>query len=113
MVLAEKNRGDFDRQPRDATQNIEIIANGRDGWIGWIELAKEPTNEIGTRMTAKVIQDVGANIIGIVEAEDRPSLVRFNEEMLVGLYSHVMLIDGNDQRGIDVGIMTRNNFEIE
>ena len=24
-----------------------------------------------------------------------------------------MLVDGNDQRGIDVGIMTGNNFEIE
>jgi len=108
-----KNRGKFDRQPTDPTQNVEIIANGRDEWIGWVELAKEPTDETGTRLTARVIQDVGADIIGIVEAEDRPSLLRFNDEMLGGLYSHVMLIDGNDQRGIDVGIMTGNNFEIE
>ncbi|MHC4570894.1 MAG: endonuclease/exonuclease/phosphatase family protein [Planctomycetota bacterium] len=108
-----KNRGKLDRQPRDSTQSVEIIANGRAEWIGWVELAKEPTDEIGTRMTARVIQDVGADIIGIVEAEDRPSLVRFNDEMLGGLYSHVMLIDGNDRRGIDVGIMTGDNFEIE
>ena len=64
-------------------------------------------------MTARVIQDVGADIIGIVEAEDRPSLVRFNKELLGGLYQHVMLVDGNDERGIDVGILTGNNFEIE
>jgi endonuclease/exonuclease/phosphatase family metal-dependent hydrolase len=108
-----QNRGKFDRQPDDPTQNIEIIANGRANWIGWVELAKEPTNETSTRMTARVIQDVGADIIGIVEAEDRPSLVRFNNDLLGGLYRHVMLIDGNDERGIDVGIMTGNNFEIK
>jgi len=108
-----KNRGKFDRQPNDPTQSVEIIANGRDDWIGWVELAKEPTDETSTRMTARVIQDVNADIIGIVEAEDRPSLVRFNQELLGGLYRHVMLVDGNDERGIDVAIMTRNNFEIE
>jgi len=69
-----KNRGTFDRQPQDDTKNIEIIATGRNSWIGWVELAKEATNESGTRMTAQVIKDVNADIIAIVEAEDRPSL---------------------------------------
>lgn len=108
-----KNRGTFDRQPEDPTLNVEIIANGRDDWIGWVELATEPTDETGTRMTARVIQDVGADILGIVEAEDRPALVRFNRELLGGLYQHMMLVDGNDDRGIDVGIMTRSGCEIE
>jgi endonuclease/exonuclease/phosphatase family metal-dependent hydrolase len=108
-----KNRGKFDREPQNPEHSIEIIANGRNDWIGWVELATEPTNETSTRMTAEVIRDVGADIIGIIEAEDRPSLVRFNGEMLGGLYKHVMLVDGNDERGIDVGIMTANNFEIE
>jgi endonuclease/exonuclease/phosphatase family metal-dependent hydrolase len=108
-----KNRGTFDHQPSDPSQNVEIIAGGRANWIGWVELAKEATNEIGTRMTARVIQDVGAGIIGIVEAEDRPSLVWFNKELLGGLYRHIMLVDGNDERGIDVGIMMGNNFEIK
>jgi len=108
-----KNRGAFDRQPADSTQSVEIIADGRADWIGWVELAKESVDKTGVRMTARVIQEVSADIIGIVEAEDRPSLVRFNDEMLGGFYSHVMLIDGNDRRGIDVGIMTRDNFEIE
>ena len=108
-----KNRGKFDRQPKDNSRSIKIIANGRSDWIGWAELAKEPTNEIGAQMKARAIRDVGADIIGIVEAEDRPSLVRFNKELLGGLYKHVMLVEGNDERGIDIGIMTRNKFEIE
>ena len=108
-----KNRGKFDRQPQDQSQNVEILVEKREDWIGWVELAKAPTNVKGTKMTAKVIQEVDADIIGIVEAEDRPSLVQFNDVMLEGKYSHVMLIDGNDKRGIDVGIMTKDNFKIE
>jgi endonuclease/exonuclease/phosphatase family metal-dependent hydrolase len=108
-----KNRGSFDRQPQDSTQDVVITADGRDDWIGWVELAKEPTDEFSTRLTARVITDIAADIIGIVEAEDRPSLVRFNKEMLNGFYEHVMLIDGNDTRGIDVGVMARGNFEID
>ncbi len=112
-ALLRANRGKFDRQPEDRIQSMEIVANGRSDWIGWVELAKEPTDETGTRLTAKVIHDVDADIIAIVEAEDRPSLVRFNEELLGGRYRHAMLVDGNDERGIDVGLMTGPNFEIE
>ncbi|MBL9205064.1 MAG: endonuclease/exonuclease/phosphatase family protein [Opitutaceae bacterium] len=108
-----KNRGAFDREPQDPGQDVEIIATGRSDWIGWVELATEPVNEIGTRMTARVIQELNADIIGIVEAEDRPSLLRFNEELLGGMYRHIMLIDGNDERGIDVAILTKVGFEIE
>jgi len=107
-----KNRGAFDSEPGDTTQDVEITADGRGAWIGWVELATAPTNEIGTRMTARAIQDVNADILAVVEAEDRPSLVRFNKELLNGLYEHVMLVDGNDERGIDVGIMTRAGFSI-
>jgi endonuclease/exonuclease/phosphatase family metal-dependent hydrolase len=112
-----KNRGTFDRQPEDETKSVEIMATGRDEWTGWVELAKEATNEVGTRMTAQVLKDVNADIQAIVEAEDRPALVRFNEQILGGLYAaafdHVMLVDGNDDRGIDVGLLTKKDFEIE
>jgi len=108
-----KNRGKFDSEPRDLTQSVEIIADGRGDWIGWVELAKEPVDETATRMTARVIQDVDADILGMVEVEDRPSLIRFNNDLLAGLYRHVMLVEGNDERGIDVAIMTRDGFEID
>lgn len=105
-----KNRGSFDVE-REET-GIEIIATGRESWIGWVELALEPTNEKSIRMTAKVIEDTQPNILGIVEAENRPSLIRFNEELLNNYFRHVMLVDGNDERGIDVGIMTTHGFPI-
>lgn len=90
-----ENRGAFDRQPTDTTKNIEVVASGRAAWIGWIELAREAVNEVGTRMTARVIRDVDADILAVVEAEDRPALVRFNEQLLAKRYKHIMLIDGN------------------
>ena len=108
-----ENRGSFDRQPEDTTRDIEIVADGRASWIGWVELAKEAVDETSTRMTAKVITEgVDPDIIAVVEAEDRPSLQRFNRELLDARYRHVMLVDGNDERGIDVGIMTKPGFPI-
>ena len=109
-VWFRKNRGSFDVD-RKAT-GIEITANGRQDWIGWLELAVEPTDERSTQITAKVINDVAPDILGIVEAEDRPSLLRFNEDLLNRYFKHVMLVDGNDRRGIDVGIMTKQGFPI-
>jgi endonuclease/exonuclease/phosphatase family metal-dependent hydrolase len=107
-----KNRGSFDREPRDPTQSVQIIAAGRADWIGWVELATTVTDEVGIRMTARVVRDIDADIIAVIEAEDRPSLQRFNRELLDGMYRHVMLVDGNDPRGIDVGLMAKAGFEI-
>jgi endonuclease/exonuclease/phosphatase family metal-dependent hydrolase len=104
------NRGSFDVEHEDT--GIEIVANNRSDWIGWVELAIEPVSETTVEMTARVIQDVAADVLGVVEAENRPSLDRFNQERLLNPYDHVMLIDGNDTRGIDVGIMTTDQVEI-
>jgi endonuclease/exonuclease/phosphatase family metal-dependent hydrolase len=101
-ALLRENRGDFLKQPRNGS--AEIVATGRGDWIGWAELITEPVDETATRMTAKVINEVAADILCVVEAEDRPSLVRFNEELLYNQYAHAMLVDGNDPRGIDVGL---------
>ena len=67
-------------------------------------------------MTARVIQDVNADILAVVEAENRIALGHFNEQLLKPIeadYRETMLIDGNDERGIDVGILTKPEFQIE
>jgi len=95
---------------------VEIVANGRADWIGWVELKTEPVDELAMRHTARVIKDVDADILGVIEAENRISLSRFSAQMLqlVGgtPYPGVMLIDGNDDRGIDVAVLTKAGFEI-
>ena len=104
LAILRENRGDFLVERRRT--GVEIVATGRADWIGWLELVVEPVDEVAIRMTAKVIQDLAAGVLAVVEAENRPSLLRFNDSMLANRYRHVMLVDGNDQRGIDVGLLT-------
>jgi endonuclease/exonuclease/phosphatase family metal-dependent hydrolase len=124
FVILRQNRGHLVKRPTGG--GLQVVADGRDDWIGWVDLKTEAVNEVATRMTAKVIQTLGADIVGVVEAESRPSLLRFHEDVMrrtvsrrgapaIGpaLYDHIMLIDGNDDRGIDVAVMTRAGYEIE
>jgi endonuclease/exonuclease/phosphatase family metal-dependent hydrolase len=109
-----QNRGRLARRPQ--TGGIEIIAEGRGDWIGWVELKREAVNEVSTQMTARVIADVNADVLAVIEAEDRVALMRFDEQLLRpqdARYDQIMLIDGNDERGIDVGIMTRQPYAIQ
>ncbi|HYN50712.1 MAG TPA: endonuclease/exonuclease/phosphatase family protein [Thermoleophilaceae bacterium] len=95
---------------------VEIVATGRGDWIGWVELKTEPVDELAMRHTARVIKDIDAEILGVIEAENRISLGRFSGQMLqlVGgmPYDRVMLIDGNDDRGIDVAVLTKAGFDV-
>ena len=73
MGVVAENRGEFLVAPDDAEPRID--ADGRAAWNGWVELIKEPVDEVATRMTARVISDLAADVLCVVEAEDRPSLV--------------------------------------
>ena len=94
----------------------EIAVNGRGDWIGWFELQREPVKEAATENTARVIGLLQSDVLCVVEAEDRIGLKRFNDDVIPSVgtqrFEHVMLIDGNDERGIDVGILTRAGFDI-
>jgi endonuclease/exonuclease/phosphatase family metal-dependent hydrolase len=113
-AILRQNHGQLVKRPRAGLP--EIVAEGRGDWIGWIELKTEAVNEIAMQMTARVIQDVNADILAVVEAENRIALGHFNEQLLKPIeadYREIMLIDGNDERGIDVGILTKPEFQIE
>lgn len=64
------NRGTFDID-HEAT-GIEIVANNRSDWIGWLELAKETINELTVEITARVIDDVAADVICVVRPRTDP-----------------------------------------
>jgi endonuclease/exonuclease/phosphatase family metal-dependent hydrolase len=115
FALLRQNRGDLIKRPKN--KPIEVVANGRADWIGWVELKREEVDEVATRNTARVINEIDADILGLVEAESRPALVRFSQNVIGAAlggtpYAHAMLIDGNDDRGIDVGLYTRQGFDI-
>jgi endonuclease/exonuclease/phosphatase family metal-dependent hydrolase len=113
-VILRKNRGELLKRPK--TGGIEITASGREDWIGSLELIHAPINHIAIQNTAKVINDVDADVLAVIEAESRTALLNFNEQVIKATqgepYSHIMLIDGNDERGIDVGLLTRERYPI-
>ena len=63
--------------------NVEVVAAGRSSWIGWVELTRERTNGIAMDNTARVIRDVDADILGVIEAENRIALKHFTDAGLV------------------------------
>jgi endonuclease/exonuclease/phosphatase family metal-dependent hydrolase len=122
LVFLRKMRGSFLRRPFiKGTRKVDadavvVVANGRTDWIGWVELKTEPVKATAMTHTAMVMRDVNADILGVVEAESRPLLNAFSAAMLkeVGAvpYAQVMLVDGNDDRGIDVGILVRAPYTL-
>ena len=122
LALIRTIRGKILKRPKN--DPIEVVAGGRGEWIGWVELKTAPVDEIAVLNTGRVIRDVDADILAVIEAEDRVALKKFtefvsgkvNEELPEAdrpePYEQIMLIDGNDNRGIDVGLMTKAGFDI-
>jgi endonuclease/exonuclease/phosphatase family metal-dependent hydrolase len=109
FVTLRKIRGDLIERKRG--QPARIVADGRGSWAGWAELKKEPLADAAITNTARVIAAVNPDILVLVEVESRPSVQHFHDEILRPLvarpYPYNMVIDGNDERGIDVGILSR------
>ncbi|MBI5851056.1 MAG: endonuclease/exonuclease/phosphatase family protein [Planctomycetes bacterium] len=114
LLLLRKIRGQLIKRPNSGDPSI--VASGRDDWTGWVELKTEPVKSTAIENTARVIHAVAPDVLGVVEAEDRTTLRLFNSQVMPQVggtpFGHVMLIDGNDDRGIDVGIMTGDGYPI-
>lgn len=113
-VILRENRGQLIASSK--LKGTRIIANGRSDWIGWLDMKTDVINEVATRNTAQVVRDVGADVLAVVECEGRHALREFSENLLpvVGAkpFHNIMLIDGNDDRRIDVGLMTKEGYDI-
>ncbi len=109
LVLMQKVRGKLFKQPTGG--DLTVVANGRSDWVGWFELRKEDVTWEATFNTARVIAETAPDILILVEVENRPTFKRFDDQVLkesFGMqFNHFLVIDGNDERGIDVGIASR------
>jgi endonuclease/exonuclease/phosphatase family metal-dependent hydrolase len=102
-------RGKLFKVPRGETK-AEIIVDGRGDWDGWLELRRHNVNHVAIENTARVVEALNADVLAVVEAEDRIALQRFNDSYLLSQgvgFIYNMLIDGNAERGIDVGIYSK------
>jgi endonuclease/exonuclease/phosphatase family metal-dependent hydrolase len=91
-------------------------AGGAGEWLGTVELKRRVINDAAVANTARVIGDINADVICLIEVENRILLQKFHDEILfpqflqknnLPPYPYVMLIDGNDERGIDVSFISR------
>jgi endonuclease/exonuclease/phosphatase family metal-dependent hydrolase len=97
----------------------EWVAEGAADYLAWVELVTEAADDRAIANTARVIAAVGADIQILNEIENRITLQRFHDDIFLKLktvdgkaakpkpYTHVLLMDGNDARGIDVGLFSR------
>jgi endonuclease/exonuclease/phosphatase family metal-dependent hydrolase len=87
---------------------VGIKANGVNDWDGTIQFKRDKFDQLTRTNTAKTMKEVKADIFCMVEVENRETLSFFNSEMLgTGKFPFNMCIDGNDSRGIDVGLLSR------
>lgn len=114
FVILRESRGQL--VTYSMLRGTRIIANGRTDWIGWLDLKTELINEVATRNAAQVVRDVTPDVIGIIEVEDRKALMQFANLLMPSVgapgFDQVMLIAGNDERGINVGVLARNGYQV-
>lgn len=97
-------------------RTVTVVAKGRADWVGWIELKTQAIQDQAILNTARVIAAVDADIQVLCEIEDRPSLKQFHDAILAPIltatgrkpYPYILVVDGNDPRGIDVAILSRH-----
>jgi endonuclease/exonuclease/phosphatase family metal-dependent hydrolase len=96
---------------RRSGSNTTIVAAGRGAWVGWFELIRDQISGAELLNTGRVIDAVRPDVLCLVEVEDRPSLSRFNEQVLrhefLYPFNQHLLVDGNDPRGIDVALLSQ------
>jgi endonuclease/exonuclease/phosphatase family metal-dependent hydrolase len=73
-------------------------------FMGRLVKAKEPAE---TAEIARRIREMDIDVLAVQEVEHIEILRQFNRDQLGGLYAHVALIEGNDPRMIDVGVLSK------
>ena len=73
-------------------------------FMGRLVMAKKPGD---TAQIARRIGEMDVDVLAVQEVEHIEILRGFNRDHLGGLYRHVALIEGNDPRMIDVGVLSK------
>ena len=84
-----------------------VSASGRAAWDGAVSFRRSNFSETPRASTAKVVDAVAADVLALVEIENRPTIDAFNSNLLTKKFPFNMLIDGFDPRGIDVGLLSK------
>ena len=75
------------------------------------EVVPTATTTIQRNNTALAILDAMPDILAVQEIENIYTLRNFNEQYLSNYFGHVISLDGNDPRGIDVGLLIKRDLK--
>lgn len=106
--LLSNERGSRVKKPVDPDKFIQ--EGGHINMLGWDIDAFGPISKSARSATAKVINENAPDILAIQEVENQFALQAFNRKWLKNAYPYQLVIDGNDPRGIDVGILSKFPF---
>lgn len=101
--------GHIDDVPADGDGGITLTFENDEfrarTFMGRLVREKDPGE---TAEIARRIRDVmNVDVLAVQEVEHIEILREFNRTHLNGLYPHVVLVEGNDQRLIDVGVLSK------
>jgi endonuclease/exonuclease/phosphatase family metal-dependent hydrolase len=74
------------------------------------DLVSYETTAVQRDNTARAILDAKPDVLAVQEVENLYTLRIFNKQYLKNYFDRIVLIDGNDPRGIDVGFLVRKGF---
>ena len=98
-----------DRNYEKFVQAIDLVSvASRQG-----DIVPYAITEIQRNNTAQAIIDSAPDILAVQEVENLYTLRIFNDKYLDNYFHQMVLIDGNDPRGIDVGLMVKRDFPCE
>lgn len=100
------------RVGRNIIEKGKLKAKGRDDWDGFVDLRRERFSETAVQFTARVIKAGKADVQCLVEVESAETLEMFNADLLDSMFSDRIVIDGNDPRGIDIGLGCKKAYPI-
>lgn len=98
---------DFDGKHYETFIQAAGVASiaSRDG-----DLVPADTTLLQRNNTALAIEEAAPDILMVMEVENLYTLRSFNHEFMNGYFGEMLLVDGNDPRGIDVGFLVRQGL---
>ena len=98
-------------QGAERPTKAEIIADGRGDWDGWLELRRHNVNHVAIENTAHVVEALNADVLAVVRPRTAsPCSASTTATSSRGAWASctTCFIDGNDERGIDVGLYSKH-----
>jgi endonuclease/exonuclease/phosphatase family metal-dependent hydrolase len=102
-------RGEIDTIPSSGSGGISLTFENDEfrvrTFMGRLVRTKDLDDTIEIARRIRDVLDV--DVLAVQEVEHIEVLKNFNRDHLNGLYPHIALVEGNDQRLIDVGVMSK------